>query len=107
MTGPLQSYSSQSGHILTRPQVQEAADGRFDKVDRIGAAVGLGQDILDAAGFEHITNAWPRLDACAGSSGHENDPAAAEAADDAMGNGLALELNLLLPSHQPLSVFDG
>ena len=48
-SGPLQFHSPQPGHFLAGPQLQQAVDGRLDQVDRVGAAVHLGQDVADAA----------------------------------------------------------
>ena len=48
-TGPLEGHSSQAGHVVARPQLQQALDRRLDQVDRVGAAVDLGQDVVDAA----------------------------------------------------------
>ena len=72
------------------PQLQQPVNGGLDEVDRIGAAVRLGQDVVDAAADQHFAHAGARLDAGAGPGRNQNHPAAAETADDAMRNRLAL-----------------
>src|SRR5262249_3538493 len=69
-------------------------------------AVRLGQDVVDAAGNEHVAHAGSRLDARARAGRHQDDAAAAEAADNAVWNRLVLHLDFLLPPHGLLGILD-
>src|SRR4051812_921519 len=55
----LQSHSSQGRHLLARPQLHQAVDGSFHQVDRVGAAVNLGQDVPHATDDQHLADARP------------------------------------------------
>src|SRR5579871_2706466 len=89
----LQCHSSQARDVLARPQLQQALDGRLDEVDRVRAAMHLGQDVANAAALQHVAHARSRLDARTRTGRHQNDVAAAELSDDAMRNRLAAHLN--------------
>src|SRR5262245_21595333 len=67
----------------------------------------LGQNIADAAGFEHVADARPRFDAGAWAGRHEDHFAAAVLADDAMRNGRVAHLYLLLAPHSTRCILDG
>src|SRR6516162_270616 len=64
----------------------------------------LGQDIVDAAAFEHVADTWTSLDAGARTCRHEHNSARTVAAHDAVRNCLALELDLTLPLERLLGV---
>src|SRR5262249_51293892 len=104
LTGPLEGHSSQAGHLFAGAEREQALDGRLDQVDGVGAAVRLGQDVVDAAGLEHVADAGAGLDAGAGAGRDHDDAAAAEAADDAVRDGLAAHLDLLLAAQALLGV---
>src|SRR3954449_4887991 len=53
----LEGHAAQAGDFLARAQLEQPLDGRLDQVDRVGAAVGLGEDVADAAGFQHVADA--------------------------------------------------
>ena len=86
---------------------KQALDGGLDQVDRVGAAVHLGQDVVDAAAFQHVADAGAGLDAGARAGRDQDHPAAAELADDAVRDGLALHLDFLLALQGFLGVLDG
>src|SRR5262245_37021719 len=67
--------------------------------------MNLGQDVLDATQFQHVSHSRARLDTRSRSGGNENDVATTKLADDAMGNGVTLERNALLPFERFLGVF--
>src|SRR5262249_7093694 len=89
LAGTLHGHAAEAGHFLARAQLQQPLDGRLDQVDRVGAAVGLGKDVADAAGLQHVADARPGLDARARPGGDQDHAAAAEAADDAVRDRLA------------------
>src|SRR5262245_61764757 len=62
---------------------------------------------MDATSFENIAHARSRLDSGARASRYQDDPAAAEPPDDTVRDGLAPELNLLLPLECFLRVLGG
>ena len=62
---------------------------------------------MDAGTLEHVANARPRLDARARTGGNQNDLAGAEAADDAMRDRGAAELDLALPLEGFLGILGG
>src|SRR4051794_34276070 len=68
-------------HFLACPELQQAINRRLDEVQRIGAAVGLGEDVVDATGFENVANAGSCLDARARAGGDHDHLAGAITAD--------------------------
>ena len=84
-------------NFLAGPKLQQAVDGRLDEIDRVRAAVRLGQDVADAAGLQHLANARAGLDAGARPGRDQDHSAAAEPADDPVRDALATQRDSLLP----------
>src|SRR5262249_25383331 len=103
----LKRHAAQPGHLVARPQLHQALDGGLDEVDRVGAAVDLGQDVADAGDLQHVADAGAGLDAGARAGRDEDDAAAAVLADDAVRDGVALERDALLALHRLLGVLGG
>src|SRR5262249_2315693 len=59
------SFTPRSRSTSPRVQLLQAANGRLDEVDRVGGTVHLGEDIVNAAGLQHLAHSWPGLHACA------------------------------------------
>src|SRR5205823_624250 len=74
--------------------------------DRVGRAVDLGQDVLDAAGLQHFADAGAGLHAGAGAGRDQDHAAGAVATDDAVRNGRAAQRDLLDPPQRLLAVFE-
>src|SRR5262249_45732888 len=91
---------------FARPQLQQALDGRLDQVDRVRAAVHLGQDVANAAALEHVADTGAGLDPRARTGRHQHNMTAAELADDAVRDRLVPHLDFLLPLHRLLGVLD-
>src|SRR5579884_3402393 len=100
-------YSSQAGYFLAGPQLHQAGDSRLDEIDRIAAAMHLGQDVADAAHFQDIADAWTGLDAGARASRHQDNAAATELTDDTMGDRVAAQRYALGAFHRFLRVLGG
>src|ERR1700744_4320627 len=100
------SHAPQPGHFLKGPEGQKSLDGSLDQVDRVRAAVHLGQDVAHAAGLEHVADTGARLDTRSRAGRYQNDPAAAVFADDPMRDRLAAELDTLLAFHASRGVLD-
>src|SRR5258705_13866049 len=62
----LQRHAAQGGDFFTGTQLLQSVDGGLDEVDGVGAAVNLGQDVVDAGGNQNVAHARARLDAGAG-----------------------------------------
>jgi hypothetical protein len=103
----LQSHPSQPGHFFAGPQQQQALNRRFHEIDRVGAAVGLGQDVLNAAGFQDISDTRAGFHTGSGTCWDQDHPAASKLADHAVGNGGAAHLNSRLAAQGLLSVLGG
>src|SRR5206468_2275214 len=102
---PLESHSSQLRHFLAGAQLLQAVDGGFDEIDGVGAAMYLGQDVMDAGGDEDIADAGAGLDAGAGAGRDQDDLAGAVTAnlDNAFFEALAARVAVagisLVPGH--------
>src|SRR5439155_19231000 len=99
-------HATQPDHFLLGPQLQEPVDGGLDEVERVGAAVHLGQDVGDAARLEHLADARAGLHAGAGAGGDHDDPAGPVLADDPVRDGVAAERDLPRPLDVPLALLD-
>src|SRR5437016_10839023 len=66
--------------------------------------MGFRQDVVDAAGLKHIAYTGTGLHTGSRSRWNQDHAAAAEPADDAMGNRFPFHLNPLLPAHDVRSV---
>src|SRR6476659_6834216 len=93
----LEGHAAQGRDFLAGSQLQKAVDGGLHEIDRIVAAVRLGEDVVDAGALEDVADAGPRLDAGARPGRHEDHLAGAESADDLVRNRVAAEADLPLP----------
>jgi hypothetical protein len=69
--------------------------------------VSLGQNILNATGFQDITHSGAGFHAGTGTRWNQNHPAASEPADDPVRNSRSPHLNSRLAAHGFLSILRG
>ena len=101
------AHSPQPGHFLAGPQLQQAVDGGLDQVDRVGAAVHLGQDVGMPAASSTSRTPGPALTPVPGPAGTRTTRLAPNLPTTRCGIVSPRERDLLLPLERLLGVLGG